>query len=106
METYSIDFLTPSFVIYISNHHHHHHHFSADNDCFPAVSSNFNSYGSLPVVSNINADTDREDDYESMSETSCIRFVYIYKYIHTYKYIYIYTYVNIYIYIYIYKYTY
>jgi hypothetical protein len=26
METYGIDFLTLSFVIYISKHHHHHHH--------------------------------------------------------------------------------
>jgi hypothetical protein len=26
METYGIDFLTPSFVIYASKQHHHHHH--------------------------------------------------------------------------------
>jgi hypothetical protein len=26
METYGIDFLTPSFVICVSKHHHHHHH--------------------------------------------------------------------------------
>jgi hypothetical protein len=26
MKTYSIDFLTSSFVINVSKHHHHHHH--------------------------------------------------------------------------------
>jgi hypothetical protein len=29
METYGIDFLTPSLVIYISKHHHHHQGISA-----------------------------------------------------------------------------
>jgi FAD/FMN-containing dehydrogenase len=26
METYGADFLTPSFVIYVSKHHYYHHH--------------------------------------------------------------------------------
>jgi hypothetical protein len=39
MDTYGAEFLTPSFVIYISKHHHHHHH-QGDNKLFNIDDSN------------------------------------------------------------------
>jgi hypothetical protein len=44
METYGIDFLTPSFVIYISKHHHHHHlHFGSLSIAFSIGSALYHS---------------------------------------------------------------